>query len=106
MHQRSTLTDAYELFILDCESRGFTPDTVRFYRDRFRLIQRWCAENGVDTLDKLTSLAIRQYLAGLVTTTRVLEAESLRIVSHTNHDNAIFDASLAAYRLARAVGEL
>ena len=65
MHQRSTLTDAYELFILDCESRGFTPDTVRFYRDRFRLIQRWCAENGIDTLDKLTSLAIRQYLAGL-----------------------------------------
>ncbi|MFZ1768031.1 MAG: tyrosine-type recombinase/integrase [Caldilinea sp.] len=59
------ISDAFELFLLDCESRGFTPDTVRFYRDRFRLIQRWCTENGIDTLDKLTPLVIRQYLAVL-----------------------------------------
>lgn len=51
-------------------------------------------------------IARQQYLAGLVTSTRVLEAESLRVVSRTNHDNAILDASLARYRLAKAVGEL
>lgn len=61
---------------------------------------------AVEQSDENLRITRRQYLAGLVTTTRVLEAESLRIVSHTNHDNAIFDASLAAYRLARAVGEL
>lgn len=47
-----------------------------------------------------------QYLAGLVTTTRVLEAESLRTMSRGNHDDAELDADLAVYRLARAVGEL
>lgn len=48
----------------------------------------------------------QQYQAGLVTSTRVLEAESLRVVSRTNHDNALLDASLATYRLARMLGEL
>lgn len=48
----------------------------------------------------------QQYLAGLVISTRVLEAETLRVQSRTNHDNAQLDASLASYRLARAIGEL
>ncbi len=51
-------------------------------------------------------LTRRQYQAGLVIITRVLEAESLRVVSRTNRDNALLDADLAAYRLARVVGEL
>ncbi|MFO7306584.1 MAG: TolC family protein [Gammaproteobacteria bacterium] len=51
-------------------------------------------------------LARRQYQAGLVTITRVLEAESLRVTSRTNHDNALLDADLAVYRLARVLGEL
>jgi outer membrane protein len=48
----------------------------------------------------------QQYQAGLVISTRVLEAESLRTLSHTNYNDAVLDASLARYRLARAVGEL
>jgi outer membrane protein TolC len=48
----------------------------------------------------------QQYQAGLVISTRVLEAESLRVISRTNHDNAVLDAALTQYRLARAVGEL
>lgn len=48
----------------------------------------------------------QQYQAGLVTSTRVLEAESLRAASRGNHDNAVLDAQLASYRLARAVGAL
>ena len=47
-----------------------------------------------------------QYQAGLVINTRVLEAESLRVVSRTNHDDALLDATLATYRLARVVGTL
>lgn len=48
----------------------------------------------------------QQYLAGLVISTRVLEAETLRVQSRMNHDNAQLDATLASYRLARALGEL
>ncbi|MDY0067911.1 MAG: TolC family protein [Steroidobacteraceae bacterium] len=47
-----------------------------------------------------------QYRAELVTSTRVLEAESLRVLSRTNHHDAVLDHALARYRLARAVGEL
>lgn len=48
----------------------------------------------------------QQYDAGLVIITRVLEAESLRVVSRSNHDNALLDADLATYRLARVIGNL
>jgi outer membrane protein len=48
----------------------------------------------------------QQYQAGLVISTRVFEAETLRIVSRTNYDNAVLDADLAQYRLAYSVGEL
>ena len=48
----------------------------------------------------------QQYQAGLVISTRVLEAESLRVVSRSNHDNARLDADLATYRLARVLGQL
>lgn len=48
----------------------------------------------------------RQYQAGLVTSTRVLEAQALHVLSRSNHDDAVLDAQLAGYRLARAVGTL
>jgi outer membrane protein TolC len=47
-----------------------------------------------------------QYAAGLSTSTRVLEAETLRVQSLLNRDEAVLDANLAALELARAVGEL
>jgi outer membrane protein TolC len=47
-----------------------------------------------------------QYRAGLVTSTRVLEAVTLRIEARTNHDDALLDAQLAGYRLLHSVGEL
>jgi outer membrane protein len=47
-----------------------------------------------------------QYEAGLSTSTRVLEAETLRVQSVLNRDEAVLDANLAALELARAVGEL
>ena len=65
MQQRTKLTDAYELFILDCEARGFTPDTVRFYRGRLGLFLKWCADQSITTLEAFTHTAIRQYLADL-----------------------------------------
>ena len=43
---------------------------------------------------------------GLVSNTEVLDAETLRRISHSNFDNADFDASLALYEVARGVGRL
>ena len=43
---------------------------------------------------------------GQGTNREVLDAETLRTLSHSNHFNAVDDAVLAAYRLRRAVGTL
>jgi len=51
-------------------------------------------------------IARQQYEAGIVNSTRVLEAETLRISARTNENNAQVDADLAQLRLARAAGEL
>jgi outer membrane protein TolC len=47
-----------------------------------------------------------RYANGLSTHTEVLDAETLRVNSETNHANALFDAVMAGLRLKRATGEL
>jgi len=47
-----------------------------------------------------------RYRTGTGTNTEVLDAETLRVRSIGNHDNAIYDAVMAAFRLRRAVGDL
>jgi outer membrane protein TolC len=47
-----------------------------------------------------------RYANGLSTQTEVLNAETLRTGSQSNHANALFDAALAGLRLKRATGEL
>jgi outer membrane protein TolC len=47
-----------------------------------------------------------RYVNGLTPHTEVLEAETLRVNSATNHANAVYDAVLASLRLKYAIGEL
>ena len=47
-----------------------------------------------------------RYANGLATNTEVLDAETLRTGSESNHANALSDAALAGLRLKRATGEL
>ena len=46
------------------------------------------------------------YSSGLGTNNQVLDAETLRVISLTNRDDAGFDLLVAQYRLQRALGEL
>jgi outer membrane protein len=64
------------------------------------------ARDAVEQSEENLRIATKQYGAGLVNSTRVLEAEALRTVSRSNRENALLDAELARVRLARAVGEL
>ena len=61
---------------------------------------------AVAQADENLRITRQQYSAGLSTSTRVLEAETLRVQSLLNRDEALLDANLAALELARAVGEL
>lgn len=65
MQQRTKLSDAFQLFLLDAESRGFTPDTMRFYRGRLGLFFRWCEQQGLTSLADFTHTQIKLYLAEL-----------------------------------------
>ena len=47
-----------------------------------------------------------RYANGLATYTEVLDAETLRTGSESNHAAVLYDAALAGLRLRRAVGEL
>jgi outer membrane protein len=47
-----------------------------------------------------------RYRNGEGTNTEVLDAEALRSLSRSNFDNARYDAALARFRLARAIGAL
>ena len=64
------------------------------------------ARDAVEQAEENLRIATQQYAAGLVNSTRVLEAEALRTVSRSNRENALLDAEVARVRLARAVGEL
>ena len=47
-----------------------------------------------------------RYASGMATNTDVLAAESLRVQTYRNHNNALYDAALADLRLQRATGAL
>ena len=51
-------------------------------------------------------VAKSRYQNGIGTNTEVLDAETLRSITQSNHNNARYDAALARLRLARAIGVL
>jgi outer membrane protein len=64
------------------------------------------ARGTVDQAEENKRIANQQYAAGLVNSTRVLEAEALRVQSLANRENALMDVELARLRLARVTGRL
>ena len=65
MDSRIRLKQAFDLFILEGQSRRFTAHTLRFYRGRLTLFLKFCDSQGVDRLTDLSHHHIRQYLVQL-----------------------------------------
>ncbi|MGI9233217.1 MAG: TolC family protein [Woeseiaceae bacterium] len=63
-------------------------------------------ERSVEQAEENLRVVRDRYRNGEGTNTEVLDAEVLRSRSRSNFDNAIFDAKLALYELARGVGRL
>ncbi len=63
-------------------------------------------QSAVAQAEENLHVARDRYTAGLSTHTEVLDAETLRVNSETNHAQAVFDAAIAGLRLKRATGEL
>lgn len=54
---------ALNIYILDAQSRNYSPRTVDFYRWRVGKFITWLAEQGVDTVTAVNAAHIRTYLA-------------------------------------------
>jgi len=69
MTQRGTryfpLSDALELFLLDCAARRLSHGTLEFYRSKLSVFIRWCDEHNVGALEELTAHVIRRFLVGV-----------------------------------------
>lgn len=65
MENKIKLSDAYELFLLDCQARRLTPSTLIFYQQKVKRFTNWLTENGINTLDAITSHHIKAYLVSL-----------------------------------------
>ena len=62
MQRRTTIKDALDLFLLDCQARRLTPSTRTFYRQK---LHTFIAELSTDTLQDITSIHARAALAAL-----------------------------------------
>ena len=62
--------------------------------------------DAVGQAEENLKVARDRYRTGTGTNTEVLDAETLRVRSLGNHDNAIYDSVMAGLRLRRAVGDL
>jgi integrase/recombinase XerD len=65
--QRGThlFSTAFDLFLLDCEARRLTVQTLSFYKAKLSLFIRWCEADGIETIQDLTAHHIRRYLVHL-----------------------------------------
>lgn len=61
---------------------------------------------AIDQAEENVRVAAARYEKGQGTNTEVLDAETLRTLSHSNYFNAVYDSALAVFRLRRAVGTL
>jgi outer membrane protein TolC len=62
--------------------------------------------DAVAQAEENLKVAQDRYHTGTGTSTEVLDAETLRVLSLGNHNNAVYDAVMASFRLRRAVGDL
>jgi outer membrane protein TolC len=82
-------------------------DVRRAWLERGATLQRiTVTERAILQSEENLRVVRDRYRNGEGTNTEVLDAEALRSVSRGNFDSARFDATLARYRLARAVGSL
>jgi len=64
------------------------------------------SEQALNQAEENLKVTKNRYAQELGNNTEVLDAETLRIKSRTNHTHAVYDAILADIRLKRAVGDL
>jgi len=71
--------DAFQSYILDCESRGLSPNTMRVYKQRLRHFHGFLVQRGVSNIERLTADHLRMFTA---------EVRQRDIHQFTNHHSS------------------
>ncbi|MEA4811141.1 MAG: tyrosine-type recombinase/integrase [Anaerolineaceae bacterium] len=67
---KSDLVNWMEGFIMERKSRQTSPNTLKYYGVEFRRFVKFCAENGITSVESLTADNLRRYLVHLEQTGR------------------------------------
>ncbi len=102
---RSRARAAQQRLIDQRSSVALEVETAFYNRDE-AAARIHAAAAAVAQAEENVRIARELYSSGLGTNNQVLDAETLRVISLTNRDDAGFDLLVAQYRLQRALGEL
>ncbi len=105
-HALKSRAHAAEARLADLRSTVRLDVETAFYNHEDAAARIHAASAAVAQSDENVRIARELYGSGLGTNNQVLDAETLRIIALTNHDEAAFDVLVAEYRLQRAVGSL
>lgn len=64
-HRPTLIQDAFDIFMLECESRRFTPATQIHYRSRIGAFVGFCSVQGCVNLHEITPTLVRRFLVSL-----------------------------------------
>ena len=74
--KRFTLTDAFDLFLLDREAQNLAAKSLTTYRARLTRFITWCNDQGITTIDDLSITHVRKYIAEMVRTLKDVTAKN------------------------------
>jgi site-specific recombinase XerD len=75
-----TIQQAYETFLLDCQTRGLRPATLLVYRRQIGTFIQFCDTLGASELDQVDTHLLRTYITRLIA--REMKPASIRTAAH------------------------
>ncbi len=64
-HQRAgTIRDAFDLFLLDAQSRDLVANTLHTYRLELAPFLQWCEDCNLELLGEIAPVHLRKFLCG------------------------------------------
>lgn len=76
-----TLKDAIYEYLLDCQARNLSPQTLRWYAEKLRALRRYAETQQITEVSQLSPKVLREFLAEL--RTRPSQGKNPRLSGHT-----------------------
>ena len=77
-----SIEEAAQNFLFDRKVQGFTPGTVRNYRNKLKRFMAFCDTKGISLIESISTSTLREYL-------ELLDRDGLTIVTRHGHYAAL-----------------